>query len=475
MGGENNRSRSGRSDKVRSIRLPVDGHFPDDNGETFQICSLTMNESIQTGTRAPAHLAWLSWGLGAAFYFSGFYQRVAPAVMTDQLMIEFGIGAAALGNLSAFYYYSYVAVQIPTGVLADVWGPRRTLGSGAIVAALGSILFACAPNIFIANFGRLMIGASVGVAWVAMLKLAAHWFPPNRFALASGLGLFVGLGGAVAAGVPLRFLVDHFGWRPVMGISGALTFLIGISIWIIVRDDPGEKGYASYGSVSGPSSSASLLSGLRTVLRFKNMWLLSIGPSGVVGPLLSFAGLWGVPFLTTHYGMSPSRSAAYTSTILVAWAIGGPVLGALSDRVCRRKTVYLWGSLAACCGWGFVLFVSELPLWILAGLFILIGFASGAMVLGFAFVKESVPPGYAGTGAGVCNMGVMMGPMILQPLMGWVLDRQWDGRLIDGVRMYDLAAYRSAFLVMIAWSILAVVLIALTTETYCRQIVRAER
>ena len=37
----------------------------------------------------PASLAWLVWGLGAAFYFSGFYHRVAPAVMTDQLMADF--------------------------------------------------------------------------------------------------------------------------------------------------------------------------------------------------------------------------------------------------------------------------------------------------------------------------------------------------------------------------------------------------
>jgi MFS family permease len=450
-------------------------HFQDDNGAAFQICSHFMNEPIHTGTRAPAYLAWLSWGLGAAFYFTGFYQRVAPAVMTDQLMIDFQIGAAALGNLSAFYFYSYVAVQIPTGVLADVWGARRILGTGAMVAALGALLFAGAPNILIANLGRLMIGASVGVAWVALLKLATHWFPPHRFALATGLSLFVGLSGAVAAGVPLRLLVDHFGWRPVMGISGASTFLIGLLIWVIVRDDPSEKGYASYAPASGASSRGALLSGLKTVLRYKNMWLLSFAPGGMVGPLLSFAGLWGVPFLSTHYGMSPSTSAAFTSTILVAWGVGGPVLGALSDRICRRKSVYLWGSLAAFCGWVVVLFVPGLPLWVLAGLFMLIGFASGAMILGFAFVKESVPPGYAGTGAGVCNMGVMMGPMILQPLMGWMLDRRWDGWMINGVRMYDLDAYRSAFLVMIACSVLAVGLIALTTETHCRQMVGAGR
>ena len=69
----------------------------------------------------PASLAWSVWGLGALLYLIGFYQRVAPAVMTDQLMIDFSIGATELGNLSAFYFYSYVVMQIPTGIIADRW------------------------------------------------------------------------------------------------------------------------------------------------------------------------------------------------------------------------------------------------------------------------------------------------------------------------------------------------------------------
>jgi MFS family permease len=51
--------------------------------------------------------------------------------MTDQLMIDFSIGATELGNLSAFYFYSYVVMQIPTGIIADRWGPRRLLTAGA--------------------------------------------------------------------------------------------------------------------------------------------------------------------------------------------------------------------------------------------------------------------------------------------------------------------------------------------------------
>jgi hypothetical protein len=66
-------------------------------------------------------------------------------------------------------------------------------------------------------------------------------------------------------------------------------------------------------------------------------------------------------------------------------------------------------------------------------------------------------------------MGVMLGPMLLQPAMGLMLDRQWQGMVENGTRIYGLGAYRSAFVLMIGWSILAVVLIAFTTETRCRQ------
>ena len=52
----------------------------------------------------PPSLAWTMWGMGAALYFIAFYQRVAPAVLTSELSQAFGLTAAALGNLSAFYF-----------------------------------------------------------------------------------------------------------------------------------------------------------------------------------------------------------------------------------------------------------------------------------------------------------------------------------------------------------------------------------
>ncbi len=429
---------------------------------------------MNNGKYPPAYQAWVVWGLGAALYFTGFYHRVAPAVMTDQLMADFNIGAAALGNFSAFYFYSYVAMQVPTGILADHWGPRKLLSAGALIAALGTFLFAAAPNIILANFGRMLIGGSVGVAYVSSLKLSTNWFHPKRFALTSGLALFCGIAGAVSAGVPLRFMMDHFGWRPVMFVSAVVTLMGTAAIWLIVRDDPTDKGYKSFAATTGSaadSSTASLLEGLGTVFRYKNTWILTLAPGGVVGPLLAFSGLWGVPFLSTQYGLSPSESAAITSTLLLTWAVGGPTLGALSDRIGHRKPLYLAGTIIASAGWFLLLYTPALPIWALIALVTIVGFASGVMIIGFAFIKESVPPPLAGTVSGVCNMGVMFGPMILQPLMGLILDRNWDGVLENGVRIYSLDAYQAAFAFMIGWSILAAVVMFFATESNCRQMV----
>jgi MFS family permease len=421
----------------------------------------------------PLRLAWFVWGLGALFYLVGFFQRVAPAVMTVELMRDFGIGATALGNLSAFYFYSYVAMQIPTGILADRWGPRRLLTAGSLVAGCGTLLFAMAPVVTWANMGRLLIGGSVAVAFVGLLKIASSWFPPRYFAMVSGVALFFGIIGAVFAGTPLRLLMNHYSWRGMMLAAAVVTFAIGGAIWCFVRDDPREKGHTNPSSTTQEDpglGEPGVLESLMAVFAYRNTLLLFLIPAGLVGCVLTFSGLWGVPFLTTHHHLSTSQAAALTSSLLVAWAISGPLFGWFSDRLGRRKPLYLVGSGLAILGWLAVVFISDLPLPLLSGLLLFTGFSSGCMIISFAFAKESVPRRLSGTISGVINMGVMLGPTLLQPAMGWILDRMWLGRTVGSVRIYDLKAYQTGFSLMIAWALLAFILLFFTRETHCQQL-----
>ena len=420
----------------------------------------------------PAFLAWLIWFLGAAFYFAGFFHRVTPAVMTDQLMAEFQIGAAGLGNFTAFYFYSYFLIQIPTGLLADHWGPRRLLTAGALTVAAGTFLFAAAATILPANLGRLLIGGASGFGFVALLTLSARWFPARIYATLSGIALFCGVSGAVSAGVPLRFLVDAFGWRPVMYAAAALMALVGVAIWLIVRDDPAERGYRSHCApdpAAVPFSWRFLGGDLFTLLRYRNVRLLSLVGAGLTGPVMAFAGLWGVPFFATQYDLATATSATITSTLLISYALGGVITAALSDRIGLRRPIMLACALIALASWLPILFVPRLPLPLLLGLVVMTGLATGSVIVGFAFAKESVPLRFAGTVSGIFNMGSMLGAIILQPLTGWLLDLNWRGALAGGARVYDLAAYRLAFIPIVALAVTTVVLLFFAEETHGRQ------
>jgi len=272
-------------------------------------------------------LVWFIWGLGALFYLTGFFHRVAPAVMTQELMGDFGISAAGLGNLSAFYFYSYAAMQIPAGILADTTGPRRLLSTGAWVAALGTVLFALAPSALWAGLGRMLIGGSVAVAFVGMLKLSSCWFPSRYYATVSGLIVFCGIIGAVAAGPPLRLLLNDYSWRSVMIVVSATTFLVGLAIRLFVRDCPHEKGYRDVSLLPTesrpPQSRGSIVSNIRAVVRYRNTLLLLLVPGSIAGINLSFAGLWGVPFLTTHTVFRDPRRPCWRPACWSALRSGG--------------------------------------------------------------------------------------------------------------------------------------------------------
>lgn len=423
----------------------------------------------------PARLAFLMWGMAAGFYLFGFFQRVAPASLAGDLMRDFGLTAAALGNLSAFYFYAYAAMQLPTGVLVDRYGPSRLFFAGALLAGAGALLFALSPSMAGAALGRALIGAAHGFAWVSMLKLVAHWFPASRFASMSGLSLAVGTLGAVLAGPPLRWLADEYGWRTVIAASGGLALVLALLVRWKMRDDPLDLRYRSYAppaahrQLSAGQSWRSVLAGVVEVWRYRNTLLLFLVNSGVCGAFLTFTGLWGVPYLSQAHGLTVKQAALVTAAMLVLFSVGGIAFGAWSDRWQRRKAPFLIGAALTALGFAALALAPQAPLTLLGPVLLLAGFGAGSMAISFGLAKESVPARLQGTVTGAINMGVMTGTLIQMPLLGALLDARWDGALANGVRQYSPGAYQAGWWVLFAWLLAAVALLSFTRETHARQ------
>lgn len=418
--------------------------------------------------RRLAALPWLIWLLGASLYSYGFFQRVAPSVMVEDLMREFAVTAALLGHLSAFYFYAYAGLQIPLGVLLDRLGPRRVMTASALTAATGSLLFAVAHDLPVAYLGRFLIGAGVAVGLIGSLKLIMVWFPARRFATVAGLTTLVGTLGGVTAQAPLAAAVEAVGWRPLLVGAAGIGLVLAALLWLVVRDATTTDAPAA--RAAAPRARA----GLKTVLANRQIWLLGAISGLVGGPSIALASLWGVPYAMTTYGITRPVAGGSMSVLLVGMALGGPLVGWISDAISLRKPPVISSAAVCLVAWLFILFVPAPPMPLVNLLLFILGLATGGFIVNFALARELNAPSLGGTAVGVVNTMVISSVALMQPLVGTLLDVMWDGRMEAGIRVYDPAAFHAAFLALPVCAAVGLVLCLFLRESYARQQVGAE-
>ena len=363
------------------------------------------------------------FALALAGYVLSFFHRTAPAAIADELIRAFSISGAVLGTLAATYFYVYTVLQVPVGVLADTLGPRKLLAGGAAVAALGSLLFALAPAWEIAAVGRTLVGIGVSVAFISILKVFAVWLPANRFATLVGITMFAGNLGAVIAGAPLAWLVTIASWRAVFVGLAVLSALLALASWWRVRDRPEDFGLPAVNPVAARTARGSWLHAVRRVLANRATWPAFFVNLGVGGSYLAFAGLWAVPWLQEVHGLSRVDAAQHTSLLLLGAAIGALTVGVVSDRLRSRRGVMRAYVVLYLLSWSPWLLHVQWPQAATLAWFLLMGLLIPGFTLSWTIAKEANPVEFAGIATSVVNVGVFLGTGLLQPLVGWVLDR----------------------------------------------------
>lgn len=414
--------------------------------------------------------AWTIWVLGASAFAFAFFHRVAPSVMVADLMRDFAVGAAVLGNLSAIYFYAYAGLQIPIGTLLDHWGARVMLSVSVGIAAAGSLLFGMAENVHVAYLGRLMIGIGSAVGFVGTLALIGKWFPPEKFAFLSGMTMLVAMTGGIGGQAPLALIVESIGWRNTMFAAALFGAALAATIWLVVRNVPVRE--ADEGGHQRQSWHQ-LGANLKRTASDRKVWIIAGFAAAMSGPMLAFGGLWGVPYLSALYGLDRPTAAFCASLMFIGWAVGAPFSGWLSDYLKRRK-MPLIVSAALALGLMAVLFLGpELPLTVAAVLIFAIGLTSSMMVICFALVRELSDPKVHGAATGFVNCFTVGSGAVLQPVIGIILDLGWDGTMAEGARVYSAETYRLAFWTLIGSGVVGVICATFTRETRCRPLTDA--
>ncbi len=414
--------------------------------------------------RVGGSLAWAIWALGALSFGYAFFHRVAPSVMVTELMRDFAVGGAALGNLSALYFYAYSGLQLPIGIILDRFGARITLTTSLLICAVGGLVFSTAETIQVAYVGRLLIGMGSGVGFLGSLVLIGHWFPQSRFAMLSGMTMTIAMFAAVGSQAPLSLLVDSLGWRDTIYYGSIAGLGLALAIGLVVRSSPDPSKMSTRHQITWGEFGRALVK----TFRIPQVWVMAIVTSTMSGFLLGFGGLWGIPYMMTRYGIERPEAGLYVSTVFLGWAVGAPLSGWLTDRLQRRKAPIVWAALVNTLVLAALFLIPDMPI-LFAGMLIFAGGAIGATMINcYAYIREITNPKVHGAVMGLINGFTVSAGAVLQPLIGYLLDLNWTGEMVGGARAYSIAAYDISMIAIIVTAGIGFLGTLAMVETYCR-------
>lgn len=406
---------------------------------------------------------WVVWGVLAAVYVFVTFHRMSAGVVRSDLEQTFSIGAAQFANIGSMYFYAYFIMQIPSGILADKIGPKKTVSIFSMIAAVGSVIFGLSPNITVAYIGRFLVGLGVSVVFICLIKIQSRWFYSRNFALMTGMaGLAANLG-AILAQTPLVYAVEQFGWRNTFVYMGLAMVFFAILVVIFVKDDPKDMGLPGMDELENrPVVSSDIKVGpaLKSVISNKRTWVISLAYIGIYTGYVVFLGTFGGSFLMQAYNLTKVEASNYVIAAVVGSAASGLVIGYLSDRFKNRRVPLILSSVVTLLGW-IILIYTRMPQSLLIPFLFVFGFAMTGFSMCWTVGNEVNDRRLSGIATGVVNCVGFLGAAVIPVVMGNILDKYADVPTIG---------YEKAYLVLIILVAVSTVASFFTTETHAQNI-----
>ena len=371
-------------------------------------------------------IPWIIWSIVGLYYFYEITLRVLPSTLRHEFIGIFQINATQFGLFASLYYWSYTFMQIPTGLIVDRFSIRKTLFVACLMCISGFFLIHISNQIGMAYIGRFVVGLGSAFAYVYALKVASIWLPRNHFGLATTIADSLGMLGVMFADTVFIKVTANSGIERTTSILIIAGLAIASLIFFVFRDKPDSEENIELNKQDTKDWSH-IIDKILHIISKPQVWLIGLVGCLFYLPSSVIQDVWGIPYLHTVYHFSLRDSGYLISTMSFGWIIAGPILGAWSDKIKQRVMPMKLTILAAAILFSIVIFVPSLlgillPSWSLFAIFFLIGAAMGTHPLVFALAKENFPNRVTGTAVAVTNTLTMIGGLIFQPIVGYIID-----------------------------------------------------
>jgi MFS transporter, ACS family, glucarate transporter len=286
---------------------------------------------------------------------------------------DLGSGVGGLGTLTSAFYLGIGLMQLPGGVIAARWGPKKTVVLGVFMSSLSALATAAAPSIPVAAVLRFLVGWGMAFVFAPGVVIVARLLKGGR--TGTGVGLFnsaydvgglLGISGWVV-------LATATGWRPSLALGGGLGVLTGLLIMFLVPPDTPAEDFRVDPRL------------LRRLVADRELILLGLATLGLsIGNIVtsSFMGYYAVK----TFGVSPAVGGAVQGLVVAVPIVTAFLGGRVYDRSDRPRRLMA----LALVGGSFALAAGAYPsIWTAIACSALVGVVSGlGYTVAFAGAKD---------------------------------------------------------------------------------------
>jgi len=309
------------------------------------------------------------------------------------------------------------------------------------------------------------VGPGAAINFVSVIRLIPLWFAPSRVPLLPQLTGMSGQLGQLFSVVPFALILHSAGWTPAFLTLAGMSGLAVVLVVVLLQDVP--PGHPAPEPSQGlRATGVSLSRAWRQPGTRLGLWShFTVQFSGTV-----FAMTWGYPFLISAQGLDTGTVSALMALYVAAAIAAGPLMGSFVARhPLRRSTMVLLISGATAVAWAAVLLQPDRsPLWLLAGLVVVLAVGGPGSMIGFDFARTFNPAHRIGTATGIVNVGGFIAALLSIFLIGLALDAlHLAGLSPEG--LYSLGAFRLALSVQFLLLVAGAAAILITRRKVRRQ------
>ena len=365
---------------------------------------------------------FIFWLIG--FMFLKYILQFIPGLGVDYLRKTFSLSAQQVGFLAGSYFYAYLLLQVPAGIILDHFKVSKVAFTAILLCLASIILFGVKPSFSQMMVSRALMGTGIAFATVSYMRAASLYFSIETFSRLSGFFGAACMGGAGLTILVLGWFFEVYGWNNLLILTACFSsVLILFGLYFIHKENNYYKTHELLVNKAS-FSPKNLAKNIWQIIKRKDNVLLVLYNGLSFAPIAVFGGLWGKSYFINTFHLSTDSASTIVSCLFYSYALGALTLFNLMRTLKQQKMLMVIGIAVS-----LVLFTyltqmlnHSATFSTLLILMCLIGFFASGFMGSYSMANALNPATHIATAIAIINMGDPIFGGIAEPLMGRIID-----------------------------------------------------